>query len=344
MNLPGFILKRFSLALLTLLGALIAVFLLTRILPGNPAKYRAGAFAPSEAVAEIEKQMGLDKPLYVQFARYMDGLLHFDLGTSWNTRRPVADDLARRLPASLELSVASFLIAAGIALPLGIIAAVKKGSLFDQLSRLVTTISASVALFWMGTMLIYLLYYRWQLVPAPSGRLDILLAAPDRITGFYVLDSLLTGNMETLVSSLKHLLLPAFTLSIAVMGIIVKGARTSMLEVLRMDYIRTAYAVGMSRRQVVLEEALQNALIPVITILALVFGFLMAGNVVVEMLFSWPGIGNYAWNALVSKDFDSVQGFLLFVSAGYVLLNLLVDLMYGVVDPRIRLGIRGKNA
>jgi ABC-type dipeptide/oligopeptide/nickel transport system permease component len=343
MNLRRFLLRRFFLSVVTLFGAMVAVFVLTHVLPGNPAKYRAGAFAPAEAVAEIEREMGLDKPLVAQFGRYLKGLLHGDLGRSWSTRRPVAEDLAQRLPATLELAVASFLLAILIALPLGIVAAVKKGSFVDHLCRILTTFSSSVALFWLGTMLIYVIYYEWRWAAAPTGRLDVGLSPPETITGFYVLDSLLTGNMKSLGSSLKHLFLPSVTLSFAVIGIIAKGARTSMLEVLRMDYIRTASALGKTRWQVVVEDGLQNALIPVVTILALVFGFLMAGNIIVEMLFAWPGIGQYAWNALLTKDFDSIQGFMLFTATLYVFLNLLADVLYGLIDPRIRLGVYGKG-
>jgi peptide/nickel transport system permease protein len=330
--------------MITLFGAMVAVFVLTHVLPGNPARYRAGAFAPAEAVAEIEKEMGLDKPLVIQFGRYVGRLIHGDLGRSWSTRRPVADDLAQRLPATLELAVSSFVLAILVALPLGIVAAVKKGSLADHICRVLTTISSSVAIFWLGTMLIYVIYYEWRWAAAPTGRLDVGLSPPETITGFYVLDSLLNGNMETLGSSLNHLFLPSITLCFAVIGIIAKGVRTSMLEVLRMDYMRTASALGKTRWHVVLEDGLQNALIPVVTILALVFGFLMAGNIIVEMLFAWPGIGQYVWNALLTKDFDAVQGFMLFTATLYVFLNLFADILYGFIDPRIRLGTRQENA
>jgi peptide/nickel transport system permease protein len=340
MDLWRYLGRRLILSLLTLFGVVVAVFVLTHILPGNPAEYRAGAFAPEEAVKEIEIQMGLDKPLPVQFATYFGRLLHGDLGQSWTTRRPVSFDLLRRLPATLELATASFLIALVVGFPLGVAAAVKKDSAVDHLCRMVTSFSASVALFWLGTMLIYVLYYEWQWLPAPAGRLDIQLRPPETLTGFYVLDSLLSGDWAVLGSSLGQLFLPALTLSFAVIGATAKAARTSMLEVLHTDYIRTWRALGLSRSRVVLQEALPNALIPIITILAIVFAFLMGGNVIVEMLFSWPGIGNYAWNALSTKDFDAVQGFMLVVATGYVLLNMLADILYGLIDPRIRLGAR----
>lgn len=325
-------------AFLTLFGALVGVFLLTNVLPGNPAKFRAGAFAPPEAVRELEIQMGLDKPMIVQFKNYLVRLSKGDLGISWNTRRPVTKDLADRLPATLELALTSFLIAVSVALPLGILAAAKKNSYIDHFCRLLTTLSVSLPVFWVGTMLIYLLFYQLGWAAAPTGRLTIGLMPPTKITGLYVLDSILTGNMETLISSLKRLILPALALSFPVIGAIAKMARTSMLEVLEADYIRTARALGLNRRKTILQDALQNALIPVITILAMVFGFLIAGNVIVEMIFAWPGIGHYAWNAMVTKDFNGVRGFLLFVSASYVFLNLTADILYGLVDPRIRLG------
>ena len=343
MHLRRFLLKRFFLSIVTLFGALVVVFIMTHILPGNPAKYRAGAFAPPEAVEEIEKEMGLDKPLIVQFGSYLNRLVHGDLGTSWSTRRPVTEDLVQRLPATLELAITSFLIAVLIALPLGIIVAVKKNTFVDHVTRVITTLSSSIAIFWLGTMLIYIMYYKLRLAAAPTGRLDIGLSPPESITGFFMLDSILSGNMETLRSSLNHIILPALTLAFPVVAIIAKTARTSMLEIMQRDYVRTASALGMGRWRVVVSDALQNALVPVVTILALVFGFLMAGNVIVEMLFAWPGIGNYAWNALMTKDFDAVQGFMLFIAAGYIILNLLADVLYGFIDPRIRLGTGKKN-
>lgn len=324
-------------AILTLFGVLVFVFLLTNVLPGNPAQFRAGSFAPPETVRELEIQMGLDKPLVVQFKNYLVQLTQGDLGTSWNTRRPVAEDLSQRLPATLELSIASFIIAVFIALPLGILAAAKKDSSIDHFYRVLTTLSVSLPIFWVATMLIYLFFYQLGWVAAPTGRLDIGLLPPTRITGLYVLDSILAGNMETLVSASRRLILPALSLSLPVIGSVAKMTRTSMLEVLQSDYIRTALSLGLSRNRTIVQDALQNALIPVITLLALVFGFLIAGNVIVEMIFAWPGIGHYALNAMVTKDFDGVRGFLLFVAAVYVVLNLTVDVLYGLIDPRIRL-------
>ena len=338
LTLRRYLLRRLLLALVTLVGVVIAVFLLTRILPGNPAVVRLGPYASAELLASMEKQMGLDKPLPLQFVSYATGLLRGDMGRSWRTGQPVLTDLMQRLPATLELAFAATLIAILVGLTLGVLGATRQNRLPDRLIRLFTILGASTALFWLALVFIYFFYYRLGWAPSPMGRLDIGLSTPRRLTGAYVLDSLLTANWRALGNSLRHLALPALTLAFIVSAPITKMVRGAMLDTLRADYIRTARTVGVPEGQVIFRDALRNAMVPILTTIGIVFGYLMAGNVLVEMIFAWPGIGSYAWLALVNKDFEAIQGFVLLIAALYVLLNLCIDLLYSLIDPRIRLG------
>lgn len=314
------------------------VFLITRILPGNPAAVRLGPYAKPELLAALEKEMGLDQPLPVQFVSYVGKLVQGDMGKSWRTGQPVRDDLAQRLPATLELALFATIIAIVVGLVLGIPAAVFHNSWFDQIVRVFAILGASTALFWLALVFIYFFYYLLGWAAAPLDRLDVGVSAPTQITGMYVIDSLLTGNLAALRSSLHHLALPSLTLGFVVSAPIIKIVRASMLDQLSADYIRTAKTIGVPFREILLRDALRNAMIPVLTTIGIVFGYLMAGNVLVEMIFAWPGIGSYAWMALLNKDFEAIQGFVLLIAVMYVGLNLLIDLLYSVIDPRIRLG------
>jgi peptide/nickel transport system permease protein len=333
-----YILRRLSLAAVTLAGVVVVVFILTHLLPGNPAVLRAGQLATRELIAKYEVEMGLDKPLYEQFLRYASGLVRGDLGESWRTGQPVRQELGQRLPATLELSLTSLVLALIIGLSLGIISAVRSGTWIDQAVRIFSTLGASLALFWLALVAIHIFYFSLRLAPPPLDRLTIGIPVPPTITGLYTVDSLLTGNWATLRDALGHLWLPAFTLAFVVSAPITKIARAAMLDVLSADFVRTARAIGVPARQIVLVDALRNALIPILTTVGIVFGYLMAGNVIVERVFAWAGIGQYAWNALITNDFNALQGFVLLIAFMYVLLNLGIDLAYGLADPRIRLG------
>lgn len=333
-----YILRRILLAGLTLLGVIVVVFFLMHILPGNPAVLRAGPLANEELIAAYEKEMGLDRPLYEQFWDYFSGVIQGDLGESWQTGRPVREELAERLPATLELALTAFILAMLIGTGLGILAAVYAGTLIDHAIRLFATLGASLALFWLALVGVYIFYYRLDLAPPPLDRLDIGVKEPPQVTGLFTIDSLLAGEWDTFQNALSHLALPALTLAFVVSAPLTKIMRASMLDVLSADFIRTARAVGISSRRVILVDALRNAFIPVLTTLGIVFGYLMAGNVVVERVFAWAGIGQYSWNALIVNDFNAVQGFVLLIGVVYVLLNLVIDLTYSLIDPRIRLG------
>jgi peptide/nickel transport system permease protein len=253
----------------------------------------------------------------------------------------VVEELGQRVPATLELAVTAFLLAMVIGVTLGIAAAVYAGTWLDHAARLFATLGASLALFWLALIGVHVFYYNLGWAPPPLDRLTIGVPEPAHITGLFTVDSLLTGNLAAFVDALNHLWLPALTLAFVVSAPITKIMRAAMLDALGADFVRTARAIGVPERQVILVDALRNAFIPVLTTLGIVFGYLMAGNVIVERVFSWAGIGQYAWNALITKDFNAVQGFVLLIGAFYVLLNLGIDLLYGVIDPRIRLGQRG---
>jgi peptide/nickel transport system permease protein len=330
--------RRLALTVVTLVGVVVAVFFMTHILPGNPALLRAGPLANEELVARYEKEMGLDQPLTAQFADYAQALLHGDLGESWSTRQPVREELSKRLPATLELALTAFVIAVGMGVPLGILGAVYAGTWVDHAIRVFATFGASLALFWLALVAIHVFYYKLGWAPPPLDRLTIGLKAPPKVTGLYTVDSLLAGNWHAFRDALNHLWLPALTLAFVVSAPITKMMRAAMLDTLDTDYIRTARAVGIPARRVILVDAVRNAAIPVLTTSGIVFGYLMAGNVIVERVFAWAGIGQYAWNALKINDFNAVQGFVLFIAVVYVLINLAIDLAYGIIDPRIRLG------
>jgi len=337
MGFGQYLLRRLGLTIPTLFGVSLICFFLTYLLPGNPVMVKAGPFATPEHLAEMEKRMGLDRPLHVQYLVYARGLLRGDLGESSSTGRPVAEDFRQRLPATLELTFASLLIAILVGVPLGVLSAVHRDTFVDHVGRVVGIAGVAMPTFWTGLILIYVFFYMLDLAPPPLGRLGSGINAPERITGLFVIDSLLTGNWVALRSSLAQLVLPAATLGLSVMAPVARMVRSTMLEILESDYVKAAWAAGLPRRTVIYSDALRNALIPIITILGIVFGFLMAGNAVVETVFAWPGIGNYAVTALMTKDSGPIQSFVLFVAVMYVAVNLLVDLVYGLADPRIRL-------
>jgi peptide/nickel transport system permease protein len=333
-----FVLRRLALLVPTLLGVSVIGFLLTYLLPGNPALVKAGPMAAPQYVAEMKHRMGLDQPLYVQYARYVTGLLHGDLGESSSTGRPVLTDFVQRLPATFELTVASLVLALLIGVPMGVLCAIYRDTIIDHFGRIFSVAGVAMPSFWSGLILIYIFFYLLGIAPAPLGRLGSGISPPAHITGLYTIDSLASGNWRAFESSLARLALPSLTLAISVMAPLARMVRAAMLEILEADYIKAAWAAGLPRWRVLYGDALTNAIVPVVTALGLVFGFLMAGNAVVESVFDWPGIGNYAVKAFILKDPGPIQSFVLFVALMCVLVNLLVDLIYGLADPRIRIG------
>jgi ABC-type dipeptide/oligopeptide/nickel transport system permease component len=329
--------KRLATVIPTLVGVIIVTFLLTRVLPGDPAVYFAGPAATPESIAEIRKSLGLDRGLPEQFAHYVYDLAHGNFGNSLSTGRPVATEITSRLPASAELTLLGLILSLAIAIPLGILAAVKQGSWIDHTCRVVATAGVSLPVFFTGLLLVYAFYYLLGWSPSPIGRLDPFASAPPQVTGFYLIDSLLIGDLETFRSAFAQLILPSLTLAIFSLAPITRMTRASMLAVLASEFVRTARASGLSDRTVIITYAFRNAMLPVVTTLGMVFSFLLGANVLVEKVFAWPGIGSYAVEALLQSDFAPVQGFVLTMAVLYVALNLIIDMLYGVIDPRVRL-------
>ncbi|MFK7964597.1 MAG: ABC transporter permease [Burkholderiaceae bacterium] len=323
-------------AIPAVIGVVVVSFLLTRALPGDPAAYFAGPAATAESIAQIRSSMGLDKPLLAQFFTYVKDLLSGDLGQSLSTGQPVLEELTRRLPASLELTLAALLLAVSIAVPLGVLAATRQGTLWDHLCRGLVTAGVSLPTFFTGILLVYVFYYLLGWAPSPIGRLDFLYLSPPEVTGFYTIDALIAGDLETAGGALRQLVLPAVTLALFTLAPIARMTRASMLQALSSDFIRTARAAGLSRMRIVYGYALRNALLPVITTLSMVFSFTLGANVLVEKVFSWPGIGSYAVEALFVSDYAAVQGFVLAMAVLFILLNLVVDITYTLIDPRTR--------
>ena len=331
------VVKRLALAVPSLVGVVIVTFLLTRALPGDPAAYFAGPAATKEAIEQVRAKLGLDRPLPVQFVRYVADLARGDLGVSLTTGQPVAWEIRTRLPASAELTLIGLMVAVSVAVPLGILAATRPGSILDHACRVLATAGVSLPVFFTGLILVYVFYYLFGLAPAPLGRLGVFFSSPLQVTGFYLIDSALAGDWEVWRASLQQLVLPALTLGLFALAPIARITRASMLAVLASDFVRTARASGLSPFTVIITYAFRNAMLPVVTTLGMVFSFLLGANVLVEKVFAWPGIGSYAVEALVASDFAPVQGFVLTMAALYVVLNLTIDVVYGLIDPRVRI-------
>ncbi len=328
------IVSRIAQALPALIGVVVVSFLLTRALPGDPAAYFAGAAATAESIAQVRATLGLDQPLPAQFLSYVGDLLTGNLGQSLSTGQPVLDELTRRLPASLELTLSALLLSCLIAIPLGILAATRQGTYWDHLCRAIVTAGVSLPTFFTGIVLVYVFYYLLGWAPSPIGRLDFLYLSPPEVTGFYVIDALLAGDLETAGGAARQLILPAATLALFTLAPIARMTRAAMLQALSADFVRTARAAGLSRFKIVYGYAFRNAMLSVVTTLSMVFSFTLGANVLVEKVFSWPGIGSYAVEALVVSDYAAVQGFVLTMAVLFVLLNLFVDIIYTLIDPR----------
>ncbi len=326
--------KRFLTIVPVLIGVSLIVFSFTHLIPGDPAVAMLGERATPQRVAEVRVQLGLDQPLYTQYFIYVGKILHGDLGTSILRGDPVLRDLVRRFPATVELATSAILIAILVGVPMGIISAVWRNSFFDGFSRLVALAGVSMPIFWLGLMLAWC--FGVVLGWLPTGfRLgtDVSLVT---VTHFNILDSLLAGNWSALVSSLRHLILPAIALSTIPMAVIARMTRASLLEVLSQDYIRTAESKGVPQRAVILRHAMRNAVLPVMTVTGLQVGRLLAGAILTETIFSWPGIGLWIYESIQARDYPIVQGATLFIATIFVMVNLLTDVLYASVDPRIK--------
>jgi ABC-type dipeptide/oligopeptide/nickel transport system permease component len=319
----------------SLFGVVVITFLLTRALPGDPAAYFAGASASPTAVEEIRARLGLDRSLWVQFFHYLGDLAHGDLGQSLTTGQTVLSEIWTRLPASLELTLLGLFMAAATAIPLGVLAATRPNSPVDHASRLIATAGVSLPVFFSGLLLVYVFYFKLGWAPAPMGRLDAFMETPRTLTGFYLIDSLLQGDLALFRAALAQLILPSLTMGLFAMAPLMRMTRAAMLGVLSSDFIRTSRAHGLGRARILWGYAFRNSLTPIVTTLGMVFSYLLGANVLVEKVFAWPGIGSFALEALVASDYAPVQGFVLAMGILYVTLNLFIDILIAFLDPRM---------
>jgi peptide/nickel transport system permease protein len=329
-----FILGRFLALIPLLLGMTVLLFLVSHSLPADPVRAFLGQDATPDQIRFYRTKLGLDDPLPVQYLRYLQNLLRGDLGTSIISRRPVAKDLADFFPATLELTLAAVFLSSLVAIPLGILSAVKRGTLIDHVSRVVSLFGASMPIFWFGLLLQLVLYAKLGWLP-PGDRLSNTLTPPPRLTGMFTVDALLAGNLTVFIDAVRHLILPAVALSNINLAILARITRSSMLDVLSEAYVITARAKGLHERVVIYRHTLKNAAVPILTVAGMRFGELMAGAILTETIFSWPGMGRYAVFSIERVDFPALMGFALVATTLYALVNLVVDVLYVRLDPRM---------
>jgi peptide/nickel transport system permease protein len=317
-----------------LLGVSIVVFFMVRAIPGDPAQIMLGQQATQEQVQQVRESMGLDKPIFVQYGLFLKDAIRGDLGDSIVTGRPVTTELMVRLPATFELAAFAMLIAILVGVPVGVISAVRQYSLLDKTTSVLALTGISMPIFWLAMILVVIFGVNLELLPFP-GRLDPTIGIT-AITGLVLVDSLLTLNFAGFWDGLLHLIMPALALGTIPMAVIMRMTRSSMLEVMHEDYVRTARAKGVVPWRVVSKHALRNAMLPTITVIGLQVGLLMGGAIITETIFSWPGIGLYAYNSISTRDYASIQGVVLYGALLFVLVNLIVDVLYAILDPRVR--------
>ena len=333
--MKSYIVKRLLTIVITLLGLSIVVFVVSRVAPGDPAKLAAGPDATEEMVQVIRQEFGLDKPLPVQYLHYTKGLLRGDFGKSIRTRHAAWEDIKAFLPATFELVFVSIAFSLVLGILFGVLSAVYRDTWVDHSMRAFSVAGVAVPMFWLGIMLQILLAAKIHLLPI-GGRLDTSVLPPASITRFFLIDSLLTGNWKVFWNAFQHILLPAFVLSFPALASITRINRAEMLEVLHRDFVLNEKAQGISDRVVIWKYALKNALIPTLTMIGLRYGWMLGGTILVETVFDWPGIGQYAVAAAVYSDFQPVMGVTIILGLNFMVVNLLVDLGYGFLDPRVR--------
>ncbi|WP_372620260.1 ABC transporter permease [Falsiroseomonas sp.] len=315
----------------TLLGLLAIVFFISHVIPADPAAFVAGENASPATIAEIRARLGLDQPLHIQFWRYIQSIFSGEMGRSIYTGRPVAEDLLSRLPATLELALAAVVVASIIGVPLGVLSALRRNSMLDHGLRVVTIAGLAIASFWFAILLQLFFSMRLGITPL-HGRIEGW--GPEQITGFYTIDALILRDTEVLFDALRHMILPVATLALPATATIVRFTRAGVLNALQSNYVLYETAMGYPRRLVVWKYVLRNALIGTVTQIGLIFGILLAGAVVVEAVFDWPGLGMFAVNSILNSDYNAVMGFTLIAGAMFIVVNLLVDILHGMIDPR----------
>jgi len=327
--------KRMSQLLIVLLGVSLVTFLVSHVVPGDPARMLLGQRADAQTLENLRHVMGLDKPVWLQYFDYLGGLLQGDLGISIRTQRPVLSELLTYFPATIELTLFAMGFAVISGVGLGLLSAAYRDTPIDHGTRVLAILGVSTPLFWLGLMVLLLFYKHLGWLPG-SGRLDSFINPPTQITGLYVLDSILTGDWVALKSSILHLVLPTICLGYIQLATIARLVRASMIEVLEQDYIKTALANGIPRYRIIYRHALRNALIPTVTLIGLTFGELLGGAILTETIFTWPGMGKYVVDSISFLDFPAIMGFTILVATIYVIINMVVDLLYPILDPQIK--------
>jgi peptide/nickel transport system permease protein len=343
MSRGEYLVRRLGLGVLVVLGALMITFIVSNVVPGDPARLYLGSRATPEKLAQARHDLGLDQPLPLQFVSYVSRIVHGELGISLLTKRPISEDIKIRLPATLELVISAMVLALVVGLPVGVLGAARRGKSFDQVSRLATIGGVSVPSFWLALILqlIFFLYLRW--LPL-GGRIsnEVMLAHPIRsITGFYLIDAAVTGNWVAWWDALVHLILPVVVLATYPISLVVRMTRASMIEVLSETYITAARASGLSEREILFKLALKNAIMPTLTVMGLLFAYSITGSVLVEVVFTWPGLGSYMADGILNSDIYVLFAVTLVVTLIYIGINLVVDVFQAAIDPRVRLGERG---
>jgi len=333
----GYLIKRLLWMIVVLFGVMTIVFFISHVIPADPVAAMLGGQAPPELIEEVRAKWNLDKPLYQQYGIYVWHLLHGDFGTAISTGKPVGSDLILFFPATFELATTATCLSILFGVLLGIISAVKRGGLTDHLSRIFALSGISMPVFWLALLMMLLFYYQLDWFPG-GGQLPFFMSRPPRVTGLLILDSLIAGRLDAFTSALKHLVMPAVVLSFFGIAAISRITRSSMLDVLREDYINTSRAKGLREGIVVLKHALKNAMLPIITIIGITYGRLLEGSVITETIFAWPGLGRYATNAFLAIDFPAVVGATMLIALLYALTNLVVDITYAYLNPKVRYG------
>jgi len=330
-----YIARRLLISVPVLAGVLVVAFLIGHVIPSNPLHLFVGPDADEAYIERMRDELHLDDPVWVQFYAYVSGLAKGDWGMSWNTRNTVNNELARRLPATFELITLSLLVCVVLAIPLGVLAAVKRDTVLDHVSRAVSLVGVSMPSFWFGLLLIYVFFYLLRIAPAPMGRLSIGITIR-RVTGFYLIDAALARDWSSFVETLRYLALPVIAVAFTKMAELTRLVRSTMIEALNSDYIETSRAQGLRRRLIYYRLALKNAIVVPLTQIGILYGALVGGVVIIELVFAWPGCGSWAINAALAGDFAPVQAFAVICAATRLMIFLVVDIIYVIVDPRIR--------
>ena len=334
-----YILKRLGLLIPTLLGVITLVFFMIALSPGDPARVMLGERATAEQLVKLRAEMGLDRPLYEQYVSYLGRVVRFDFGKSITTGRPVMSEVRELFPATMELAFFAMIFASVMGIVIGVISATRRNTAIDYVSMVGALFGVSMPVFWLGLVLIMIFSVFFDLLPT-GGRMNVRFYM-ETVTNFYIIDSFImlfkTGDASYLGSAVKHLILPSIALGTIPLAIIARTTRSSMLEVLKQDYVKTARAAGIPERKVIYRYALKNALLPIITVIGLQFGLLLSGAILTETIFAWPGVGKWIYHSISARDYPAVQGGIIIISTVFVLINLLVDILYSVINPKVRL-------